>query len=218
MTAPKPHREEPIPDSWKNESLRYLMGELSPTETADFEAKLEQQPELAEELANQAEMITALAESPVESNLLSAPPHADNRRPAALVALAVCLAALVIGIWPTSDEQVASTNAVDPVVAAMETDRTNGDSNITDLDSEALLIARAWAEDRTTESLVEGIVDEGIVDEGIVDEGIVDEAEAGDDTNDSLAEFTATVDDEMDFTLSWMFIAVSSNMEEANDG
>ena len=203
MTAPKPHREEPIPDSWKNESLRYLLGELSPTETADFEAKLEQQPELAEELANQAEMITALAESPVESNLLSAPPHADNRRPAALVALAVCLAALVIGIWPTSDEQVASTNAVDPVVAAMETDRTSGDSNITDVDSEALLIARAWAEDRTTESLVEGIVDE---------------AEAGDDMNDSLAEFTATGDDEMDFTLSWMFIAVSSNMEEANDG
>lgn len=203
MTAPKPHREEPIPDSWKNESLRYLLGELSPTETADFEAKLEQQPELAEELANQAEMITALAESPVESNLLSAPPHADNRRPAALVALAVCLAALVIGIWPTSDEQVASTNAVDPVVAAMETDRTSGDSNITDVDSEALLIARAWAEDRTTESLVEGIVDE---------------AEAGDDTNDSLAEFTATGDDEMDSTLSWMYIAVSSNMEEANDG
>jgi hypothetical protein len=207
MTAPKPHREEPIPDSWKNESLRYLMGELSPTETAYFEANLEQQPELAQELANQAEMITALAESPVESNLLSATPHAENRRPAAtvaaLVALAVCLAALVIGIWPTSDEQVASTNGVDPIVAAMETDRTSGDSNITDLDSEALLIARAWAEDRTTESLVVGIVDE---------------AEAGDDTNGSLAEFTAAGDDEMDSTLSWMYIAVSSNMEEASDG
>ena len=210
MTTPIPHREDPIPDSWKNESLRYLMGELSPSQAAEFETKLEQQPDLAEVLASQAEMITVLADTAIESNSRSTTPRAEDQRSiatvAAMLALAVCLAGLVIGIWPNPNEEVAATNTTDLVAKATETDSTEEDANVTDLDSEALLIARAWAEDRVAESRDEAIVAE-------------EEVIAGEDINESLAEFTtADDDDEMDSTLSWMYIAVSSNPEEANDG
>ena len=204
MTTADSHDEDTLPSAWEDESLLYLMGELSPSRATEFEAKLAEQPELAEVLADQAEMISIVADAAVEPVTPSdvTDPELRRRWPVvtALLAVAACLVGLAIGTLPNSKDELASSNPDSANAAPFE-----GESGVvssvdaTKSDPETLLIARAWAQERATESSVQGMLSD-------------------EEPNASLTAFPDAGDEEIDSTLSWMYIAVSNSLEEANDG
>ena len=168
--------------------MLYLLGELATNQTAAFEQRLESSPELGEELLRQADLIANLSLTPYEAPQATALPS-TSRSPlvgpvmVSLVAIAACIALLVINIKPNSvfENSVAGLSETGPIVAGS---------------SEDLLIAQAWVDNQ--------------FDSVTTDFGLVD-PEFDDLEVDDLVDATVEEPSDIDATLSWMFIAVSAS-------
>lgn len=133
----------PLPEDWDRQSMLYLLGELDAEQTRHVEEQLEAFPRLGEDLLRQADVIAALT-APANQVALSGSGehhrgahHRGTRRwplVASLVAMAACLAMVVLGVKPRAVDQDATA------------DRAGSPANISESgNAEELLIARAWA-------------------------------------------------------------------------
>jgi hypothetical protein len=174
------------PESWRQQSMLYLLGELDAEQTRFVEQQLEAFPELGEDLLRQADLIAGLSQAALVPTL----PRAAETHPsvtrwplvASMVAVAACLAILVFGVKPSaSDRDTVAAQSGSSAKMSKTSHR------------EDLLIARAWASHQRSVADDLGFV------EPDVDEALAITAE-----DDSLVN---------ESTLSWMFMAVSANSE-----
>lgn len=175
----------------------YLLGELDPLQSAEFEQRLAASPELADQLLRQAELIDSLAtigHQPVVAAAASSRTSAWSIA-VSLFAIAACLAIVVLGVRSADDDSLAHrTRQLSPRGVAPRDSKA----------SEDLLIARAWADSRR-------------------DQVSDDFAFAELDPEEALPAAEPT---DVDSILSWMFIAVADNPDlddlseegAANDG
>ena len=199
MKNPDPNHETLISDDLKDECLRYLFGECDAIESDAFEQKLASSSSLGDELLRQADTITLLSlRNPTGSDKVtpSRPSQlqASWYREAVIVATCVCLSWFIFVLQTKSTKDRASSYSKANAVSAQTTEAKNS--------SEALLIAKAWANDRSQS-----------YDDSAFDDGIL----VSDDFDLALPSPEA-MEEEIDATLSWMFIAVSADLEDANDG
>lgn len=120
--------------------MLYLLGELAANQTAVFEQRLESSPELGEELLQQADLVANLSVIPCDAPkvlLLPSTSRSPHAKPiiVALVAVAACIALLVVNIHPSA----VSKNSV-AVLAETSPAVVNA--------SEDLLIAQAWVDNQ----------------------------------------------------------------------
>lgn len=216
MTTAEPNRNElEASDAQCAESLLYLLGELDTEACKRFEEKLASNADLSDALLQQASLITAVAgcravdcPSPQRAasvHAASENAHVDASRRwrwiAAVASVAACIA-LMFQLLRFSSQpgRVASTQFGSKLETAAELE-------------ESVLIAKAWA------SSHHALKSEAVA------------LYAGDSDVDELADphtdetFDLGLDDQssdIDSTISWMFIAISSSSdtpsEEGNDG
>ncbi|MGI9472387.1 MAG: hypothetical protein ACR2NZ_12680 [Rubripirellula sp.] len=203
MNTPDPNPTAALSDAQKNECLQYLMGELNPSESQSFERQLASSTALGDELLRQAEGISLCSQPDLLSQPICVGGSANQvtrwRSVAALLAVAVCLAVLVFGVWPKASDKVASRDRTLPTTTSATQSKVSADQSAI---PEDVLIARAWASNRLpSDSGSDGN----------------DSILPGDEIDVSLASLPAD-GTEMDSTLSWMYIAVAGDLEEANDG
>ncbi len=173
--------------------MLYLLGEYDADQAADFERQLQSSHELADELLRQAELIAGLSQSPVISQSPMIPPSVE------VVDSRLPLLASVLAIAACIALFVLAVQPGSP-----DSDRVASLSNSAQsIPSEEILIARAWADSRFDEMLDDGGLADLYVDDAL--------ALATDDAED------------VDATLSWMFIGVSANIDAhsedaTNDG
>ena len=167
--------------------MLYLLGELEAEQTATFEKRLESSPQLGAELLRQADVISTL--SMTAPKPLPAPVSIRRavRWPvvASIVAIAACIAIMMLGARPST--------TVPPSIARLSESSRSESSRDTASVSEDLMIARAWATSQFNE-----VAD----DFGLVYPEFDDSIAVADDSSD------------IDSTLSWMFVAVSANVDE----
>ena len=172
--------------------MLYVLGELATDRAAALEQQLESSPELGEELLRQADLIANLSLTLCDAAEATALPS-TSRSPlvgpamASLVALAACIALLVINIQPTSVSQdsVAVLSETSPIVASS---------------SEDLLIARAWVDNQ--------------FDSVATDIGLVDVDAEVDDLVDAMAEEPSDIDATLSWM--FIAVSASTNASQAN--
>ncbi|MFK8111554.1 MAG: hypothetical protein AB8B91_05115 [Rubripirellula sp.] len=176
-------------DVWREQCLLYLFGELDAEKSAKFAERLESSPPHADELLRQAEMITALpACDPAPVSAFASEsgtlPAGSKRWGLVLVATAASLL-LAFVAWQAPVHHVAQVDSQDGLTNAAV--------------SEELLIARTWAKSRHLDAFEVGL----------------NEFNDFDDVGDAPVELNEgnNADLETDSTLSWMFAAVSTNLE-----
>ena len=120
-----------ITDADRDQCLRYLLGELNSSQTAAFESRLAESPELTTALIEHSEAICQVAQADIPQTTS----NADSRSQPwieALVAIAACLA---VGFFAWNSNSVQST-IVQPIGTIAAVDQAP---------SEQSLIAQAWA-------------------------------------------------------------------------
>lgn len=120
--------------------MLYLLGELAANQIKAFEQRLASSPELGQELLRQADLIANLSAISCDGPKVIPLPSASRSRfarpiMASLVAIAACIALLVVNIQPNS----VSENSV-AVLAGTPPGRISV--------AEDLLIAQAWADNQ----------------------------------------------------------------------
>ncbi|NNE00666.1 MAG: hypothetical protein HKN47_25400 [Pirellulaceae bacterium] len=126
-----------LSDADRDRSLQYLLGELSPGESATFEKQLAQSSALSDVFVQQSEIVCQLSAIDLADSYpaiqsahnSSLPGSATARWSRVLVALAACLLLAYIGFALLPSEPSQTTAVLPPV--SIEED---------------LLIARAWAD------------------------------------------------------------------------
>ena len=144
MTIADLNRNDPnLPgDADREESLRYLLGELDARASERFEKRLADEPDLSDRLLEQANLITAVARTTNVEVLALAkttsvgPPPGEAQhwgRIAVLVSVAACIALIF---------QAARMASEPKTVASIQ---NHGLSELADGFDESTLIAKAWA-------------------------------------------------------------------------
>lgn len=198
MTSGPNHNRHTAPPTGKSvESMQercidYLLGELSAEESADFEGHLAASPELNRELLAQSDLLCAMTRSAKTVPLASDNTGTSLARWTVLVAtLAAGIVAAVVGFRSLSDPD----QSIARLPAANES-----------VESEALLIAQAWADGQRDDSIVLTVSDSRYE--------FIDEDELDLDT-----EILAADDDVLP---SWMIVALAADAEsqsgELGDG
>ncbi len=172
--------------------MLYLLGELASNQTAALEQQLESSPELGEEFLRQADLIANLSQTLFDASEAS-PLPSTSRWPlvgpvmASLVALAACIALLVINIQPNSvsEHSVAVLSETSPIVASS---------------SEDLLIAQAWVDNQ--------------FDSVATDIGLVEVDAEVDDLVDATLEEPSDIDATLSWM--FIAVSASTNASETN--
>ncbi len=174
----------PAIDSLASERcMEYLLGELTPPQSIVFEQQLALSAELNRELLVQAEILFALSAGP-PSVVVVPPTHSPNhtwRTVSLILTLAACVAVAFVGFHsrPEDDQSVARLSTASQQTTA-----------------EALLIAQAWAANRSHVATNE--------DELGVSESALPESEFDFDAADAP-------DD--DSVLAWMVVGVAADAD-----
>lgn len=138
----------PISDAEQEQCMRYLLGELTGQESADFEAALADSPNLNRELHEQSELLCALSATEASHQTVTST-HGTSfalRLATALSALAACLTVAFVGL--TGDRSGGSTKPT-TATTTTATPHTTGE--------ETLMIAQAWVVQHAQYQVDEGL-------------------------------------------------------------
>lgn len=185
---------------------RYLLGELSAEEAAQFESQLATSPALNRELQWQSELLISLAGAPADVSLPHVAIKSNSERglfAARGLRVAIALAASVLFaliVVRTTDTDRRQTRQADR--------RAGGDERATIAWSpadETLLIARAWADSAT---LSDSAVEDSVSGQSVAEDRVIaSDAMIDSDWNEPSAETAET----QESTVDWMIAAISAD-------